>query len=177
MRYYNAIIYFMSLFRPSVYLGRLKTCWLRCYSFLFSVMKLPFLSTTLTFDVCWKKHLFCCIDSLLFYFRHTASHKMMKFPLKTGKKRCLFKGLELLKPSIYFCNLYIYFYLFIYLFIFCDQHFIQEASYSWGLSIPALEGNWGWGWPSFDTNFLPQFFNANFTWKLLFSIRRTWFTW
>ena len=64
---------------------------------------------------------------------------MMKFPLKTGKKRCLFKELELLKPSICFCNLYIYLYLFIYLFIylffhsfiylfiFCDQHFIQEA--------------------------------------------------
>ena len=115
MRYYNAIIYFMSLFRPSVYLGRLKTCWLRCFSFVFSVMKLPFLPTTLTLDVCWKKHLFCCIDSLLFYFRHTASHKMMKFPLKTGKKRCLFKELELLKPSICFCNLYIYLYLFIYL--------------------------------------------------------------
>ena len=177
----------MSLFRPSVYLGRLKTCWLRCFSFLFSVLKLPFLPTTLTLDVCWKKHLFCCIESLLFYFRHTASHKMMKFPLKTGKKRCLFKELELLKPSICFCNLYIYLYLFIYLFIysfiylFIYLFFVINISskrpfYSCGLSIPASEGNWGWGWPSFDTNFLPQFSNVNFTWKLLFSIRRTWFT-
>ena len=175
MRYYNAIIYFMSLFRPSVYLGRLKACWVRCYSSLFSVMKLPFLPTTLTLDVCWRKHLFCCIDSLLFYFRHTASHKMMKFPLKTGKKRCLFKELKLLKPSICFCKLYIYFfnYLFIY-FLRSTFHPIGHFTVA-GLVFQLLKGNWGWGWPCFDTNFLPQFSNVNFTWKLLFSIRRTWF--
>ena len=57
---------------------------------------------------------------------------MMKFPLKTGKKRCLFKELELLKPSICFCKLYIYFYffifLFIYLFIFLFFFFVINIS-------------------------------------------------
>ena len=117
--------------------------------------------STLTLDVSWKKHLFSCIDSLLFYFRHTASHKMMKFPLKTGKKRCLFKELELLKPSICFCKLYIYFYLFIFFVINISSN---RPFYSCGLSIPALDGNWSWGWPCFDTNLLPQFSNVNFTW-------------
>ena len=35
-------LWYFDLFRPSMYLGRLKACWLRCYLFLFSVMKLPF---------------------------------------------------------------------------------------------------------------------------------------
>ena len=51
----------------------------------------------------------------------------------------------------------------------------NRSFYSYELSTLASEWKWGWYWPCFDTN-LFSFVMKIMLKKILFSIRRTWFT-
>ena len=51
----------------------------------------------------------------------------------------------------------------------------NKPFYSWRLNTLAFKWMWGSGWPCLDTK-LPLFSYRNCAWKILVSIRTTWFT-